>query len=63
MSYLMMKITDRATDSFRGVNFDEWKRHWFETAEAFAKEMQDEGLIDTAIAVDGIIHEQRRFSR
>jgi len=40
---------------------DKWVGHWFSTAATFKKEAEDEGLPETAKAIQVIIDEQCRM--
>jgi hypothetical protein len=42
-------------------SFKDWEKHWFDTAEAFVKEFDDNGLTYTAQAIRYIISEQKRL--
>lgn len=73
---LLGMITDKATKSFPGdlltgcgitskTDWDEnwplWVKHWFKVAEAQKQAFIEEGLTETAKAVDTIIEDQKRY--
>jgi hypothetical protein len=62
-----LEIHTRAVASYTGTpvsaeNYDEtWVPHWFKTAEELRNEFSDQGLSVTAIHVQSLMDEQRKF--
>ena len=57
---LLETITNRAMETYTGPksNWAVWRDHWFETANKFYNELQQEGLTLTAKKVNQIILDQ-----
>jgi hypothetical protein len=48
-------------ESINVDNFNRWAAHWLQTAMAIEEEFQQEGLYDTAEALDKIIAQQEKW--
>ena len=64
-SILLKVIYDRASQQmhplYASEHWDEWVAHYFIIAQAFKAECYSENLIQTAMAVEEIIRQQKKF--